>query len=413
MKSIAIAIKDLTRSFRSAFALIFMFGVPLMVTGLFYLMFGNTNSESGFNLPPTSVVIVNLDKGDPQAGELGKTVVETFQSKDFSSLMAVTTAPDAAAARALVDTGKAGVAMIIPEGFSASFTDTQADAEIELYQDPTLTLGPSIVQAVLRRVTDQLAGVKITVAMALKQAEAGKIEYAQISEIISNYMKSVLVDGSVPALVETRSPAAAPKTNVLVTIISSIMAGMMIFYAFYTGVSTASSILKEHEEGTLQRLFTTPTAQAEILGGKFLAVGLTVGVQVITLIAVSHLIFGIEWGELPATALAAFAVVCSATGFGIFVCSMMKNTGQGNIVFGGVLTVTGMIGMVDIFTGNPSGGQFGFLPLVTPQGWAARSMLLAMNHAPLSQILPYALFLLALSAVLFVFGVLRFQKRYA
>ena len=36
MKSIHIALKDLTSSFRSAFALIFMFGVPLLVTGMFY-----------------------------------------------------------------------------------------------------------------------------------------------------------------------------------------------------------------------------------------------------------------------------------------------------------------------------------------------------------------------------------------
>ncbi len=33
----------------------------------------------------------------------------------------------------------------------------------------------------------------------------------------------------------------------------------MIFYAFFTGTSTAQSILKEEEERTLPRLFTTPT----------------------------------------------------------------------------------------------------------------------------------------------------------
>ncbi len=76
------------------------------------------------------------------------------------------------------------------------------------------------------------------------------------------------------------------------------MGGMTIFYAFFTGASTAQTILKEDEEGTLPRLFTTPTTQATILGGKFLAVGLTVVVQMIVLLILGRLIFGIHWGSL-------------------------------------------------------------------------------------------------------------------
>jgi ABC-type transport system involved in multi-copper enzyme maturation permease subunit len=150
-----------------------------------------------------------------------------------------------------------------------------------------------------------------------------------------------------------------------------------------------------------------------VLGGKFLAVGLTVLVQVVTLLIAARLIFGIQWGALPTVALAAIVTVCSAATFGILICSLLKNSRQGGIIFGGVLTVTGMVGMMDIFTGNPNSAQFGILPLLTPQGWAARSMLLSMDGAPISQVLPYALVLLALSAAFFIAGVWRFQKRYA
>ena len=66
MKAFDIAIKDMTRSFRSAFALVFMFGVPLLMTGMFYFMFGGTaNSSQGFSIPVTKVVVANLDKGAP------------------------------------------------------------------------------------------------------------------------------------------------------------------------------------------------------------------------------------------------------------------------------------------------------------------------------------------------------------
>lgn len=67
MKILDIAFKDMVRAFRSASALVFMFGIPLLVTGMFYFMFmfGNIGG-SGFSLPKTKVVVANLDAGGPK-----------------------------------------------------------------------------------------------------------------------------------------------------------------------------------------------------------------------------------------------------------------------------------------------------------------------------------------------------------
>ena len=67
MKAIDIALKDLQRSFRSVFAVVFMFGVPLLVTGMFYFMFGNIAQSGGFELPKTKVIIANMDAGGPNS----------------------------------------------------------------------------------------------------------------------------------------------------------------------------------------------------------------------------------------------------------------------------------------------------------------------------------------------------------
>ena len=50
----------------------------------------------------------------------------------------------------------------------------------------------------------------------------------------------------------------------IVHIADWIMAGMLVFYAFFTGVASAGSILQEEESGTLPRLFTTPTPQSTV-----------------------------------------------------------------------------------------------------------------------------------------------------
>jgi ABC-2 type transport system permease protein len=201
----------------------------------------------------------------------------------------------------------------------------------------------------------------------------------------------------------------------LLRIVGPIMGGMMIFYAFFTGSSTAQSILKEEEEHTLPRLFTTPTPQAVILTGKLVAVFLTVLVQVVTLIIAARLIFGIQWGAPVPVAMAAAGTVFIASSFGICINSFLKNTKQGGTVFGGVLVMTGMLGMISVFAqGSPTAAQLsGTVALLVPQGWAIRGLLQAMNGAPVGNVGLTTLVMLVLSAAFFVVGVWRFSKRYA
>lgn len=414
MKILDIAFKDFISAYRSFFSLVFMFGIPFLVAGMFYFMFGNINASEGFSLPSTKIVIANLDAGHDQIGQLGGEIVKALKSEEFSGLMEVATVADAAAARQAVDAQQAGVAIVIPENFSSSFANTEVETGLEIYKDPTLTIGPSIVEAVIKQITDGFAGVKIATNLALKRAEAGEIAYDQVAPLIEAYIQSAQTHG-IPAdtLLEVRSPVAAEEQSMALRMVGPIFGGMMIFYAFFTGMSTGQSILREEEEGTLPRLFTTPTTQTEILAGKFLAIGLTVLVQVVILIVLARLIFGIEWGAPPAVALFAFGTIFAASAFGVMVNSFLKNTKQAGAVMGGLLTVTGMVGMMDIFTGNAGGSQFGILPLFTPQGWAARSMISASLGASALDILPNILALLAFSIVFFVIGVLRFQRRYA
>ncbi|MBM3129426.1 MAG: ABC transporter permease [Chloroflexi bacterium] len=429
MKIFDIALRDLVRSFRSASALIFMFGVPLLVTGMFYFMFGNLARDGGFNLPRTKVIVANLDAGGPKfqtstkgipgsanARTLGELVVSILQSDDLAELITVTRAPTAEAARAAVDSQTSQVAIIIPADFSKKFADPDAQATIEFYQDPTLTLGPGIIRSILNRFMDGMAGVKIVVKVFVDAASPQ--DYILVNQIVRRYLDTSLAEKEdvASALIISRTPTAAPKEdNPLLRIVAPIMGGMMVFYAFFTGASTAQSILKEEEERTLPRLFTTPTPQSTILGGKFLAVFLTVLVQVITLIIAARLIFQIEWGALDLVAPVAVGIVFIASSFGIFVNSLMKDTKQSGVLFGGVLTITGMLGMISIFALNSPGAArlSETVSLLVPQGWAIRGLLQMMNGNNALDVLLTVLAMFVWSVAFFVIGVWRFNQRYA
>jgi ABC-2 type transport system permease protein len=402
-------------------------------------MFGGMGSsdDGGFNLPKTTIVIANLDLGSPDIaqgmatmtqglsnGSLGELVVQILQGVDFASLLEVRLAPDAASARQAVDSQKAGVAIIIPADFSAAFADSQATSTLELYQDPTLTIGPGIVKSVLGQFMDGFSAIKIAVdvsAAAGQPAAAGRpADAATAGAVIGQYTASLAKRGDPSAaLLDVHAPTATKAStqesnNSMSRVIGPIMGGMMIFFAFFTGVSTAQSILREDEDGTLPRLFTTPTTQTTILGGKFLAVGLTVLVQVSVLLVAANLLFHIQWGAFVPVGLSALGIVVCASTFGIFINSLLKSTRQGGVVFGGILTVTGMVGLMSVFTAtDPNAAGLGAVSLVVPQGWAVRGMTLAMSGAAVSQAALNLLVLMVLSVVFFVIGVLRFQKRYA
>jgi ABC-2 type transport system permease protein len=198
-------------------------------------------------------------------------------------------------------------------------------------------------------------------------------------------------------------------------IIGLVMGGMMIFFAFFTGASTAQSIITEDEDGTLARLFTTPTSHTTILSGKFLSVVLTVGVQVTVLIIFGVLVFSVEWGEPAAVMLAALGIVACASTFGIFLVSFIKNARQGGVLFGGVLTITGMIGIFTVFTmGNPNAGEFiDSLALIVPQGWVMRGLLMALEGEAWLDILPFVAVSFGLSVVFFLVGNYRLKRRFA
>ncbi len=423
MKTITIALKDLTRSFRSAFALAFMFAVPLLVTGMFYLMFGNTTAKAAASTAVT-VVVANLDQGDSSlapglaaysneagAQSLGQLVVQALQSPALANVLEVSLAPDAASARRVVESKQAAAALIIPAGFSASFVDPNGRAVVQLYPGPAASQAAGTVQAVLEPVLDGLAGAKIAVSVATSH-DGGAAAPAAISAMMQEYAASPAMQSPASALLDVQTVGASAAANPAGQMLAQIMGGMMIFFAFFTGGSSCESILREDEAGTLARLFSTPTRRSSILGGKFLAVGLTVLVQVSLLLAAASLVFGIRWGSLLPVALSALGIVACAASFGIFLTSLLKNTRQGGVVYGGLITITGMLGMMTIFTGA-GGGVVGTLSLLVPQGWALRSLGLAMDGAALGEVALNFAVLLALSLAFFTMGVLRFQKRYA
>ncbi len=448
MPMLSITAKDLRQSSRTLSAYFFMFVMPILVTLLFFVMFGGIGGESDeFELPRTTVAIVNLDEGKlpegisfdslsiPASGEtsseldfgtaenMGDVLTILLQDESFKDIMSVVETADEKTARKAVDDQELGVAILIPADFTDAMTGLADSATIELYRDPSLTFGPGIVEAILRQILDGFLAGRIAIVLALEQLSEAGIDINP--ELIQEQYEaaSTTRDGQglmsfddPAALVEVKLPAGMEESTDLITqIVSVILAGMMVFFTFFTGSATMESILVEEERGTLARLFTTPNSIRTILGGKAFAVLITLVVQVSVLLLFGRLIFKIDWGDAAAVSLAALGLVIIAAATGVFLVSFLKNTRQSGIVFGGILTLTGMLGLIPVFTAGVPGQSQAIrtVSLLVPQGWAIRGFVTALEGGSVAEVLPYTAVLLFLSVIFVYIGQRRLQNRFA
>lgn len=426
MKIIDIALNDLLRSFRSAFTIGMAVVAPLMLTGLIYFAFGGL-SGGDVSMNAMKVGVVNADAlpaDSPLDAPIGDNIRAMFFDESVQSWIEARDYPDEAAARAAVNAQEIGVAVIVPADLSASLLSDEIDAQVTIISDPTLTIAPAVVQDMVTMMLDGVSGGGIAIQTIMERQQANGIQPdpAQIPGWVTRYtdwyrefQRDLFHRPEKAALVLTAPSAGETESaDPIQQMMGLTMAGQMIFFAFFTGAYAMMSILREDEEGTLARLFTTPTERANILAGKFLAVVLTVTLQGIVLMTAGHYAFGIAWGQPASVALAALGQVLAASGLGVLLISFVKTSKQGGPVLGGGLTALGMLG--GLFTANIPGGMpaaFQMLANFTPQGWVLKGWKLSLAGAvPADLLLPFAV-ALAMGVVMFAFGAVMFKKRYS
>ena len=426
MKILDIAFNDLTRSFRSAFAIGMMVVAPLMLTALIYFAFGGASNGTS-SLPAVTVGIVNADKLPANAAleqSLGGNIRSMFFDDSVKSWITASDYSNETEARTAVDRQEINVAVIIPQNFTEHFLNGQKDAQVTIVNDPTLTIAPSVVENMINSMLDGVSGGGVAVETLMERQQANGLapDPAQIPNWMDRYViwykdfqRNMFHHPDKAALVVVAPSVGETETEDPIKQIMGItMAGQMIFFAFFTGANSMISILRDDEEGTLSRIFSTPTDRTAILTGKFLAVFITVFLQGIVLIIAGRFAFDISWGEPAAVALALVGQVLAATGLGVLLISFVKNTRQAGPVLGGGLTALGMLG--GLFTAsmpNAMPEAFTRIANFTPQGWVLKTWRMVMSGQPVSDLFVPFLVMAGLGTIMFIIGALMFRKRYS
>jgi len=186
--------------------------------------------------------------------------------------------------------------------------------------------------------------------------------------------------------------------------------GYTIYGVFWIVNLLAGSVLREKREGTFRRLLTAPIGRAVMLAGKMLPYYIINLVQLLLMLSVSSLLFGMSLGHSGAGLVAvSLAVAATATGLGVLVSAIVRTETQMSGLT--VLLLLGLSAMGGCFV-----PRFIMPPwlrtvgLVTPHAWAldAYQDLLVRGYQ-FFEVLPKVGVLAAFAVLFFVIGVWRFR----
>jgi ABC-2 type transport system permease protein len=418
-KIINIAWKDVLITISDPAALVLTLVTPFVLTLVMLFAFGGSDDSGITGIP---VVIVNLDESD-----LGKSLVEVFESDDLADLVKPTLTEDPEAARAAVDNNEFAAAVIIPvglgdtlmpSGFSGE-TDVSnwgkkgEQAVIEIYGNPTRLTSVSVVRTIvdefINRATAMILGTQVSIQQMLKSGmlsindlQAAFIDAGQFATDQNQTERLITLKGS---MVEG---SLDPEFDWL----GYMAPSMAILFLMFTVTNGGRSILSEREGGTLPRMLTTPSGAAQVIGGKIFGIYLN-GIAQLTILMVASLVFfQMRWGSLGVVIPTILCLVAAATGWGMLIASFSKTPGQANAI-GTAVTLVFAISAGNFIPRFLMPDWLQKASFISPNAWGLETFNQIRLGATATELLPYWGAMLGMFVVLLVAAVIAFRRQYS
>ncbi len=438
-KILTLARNDLYITFSDRNLILIMLVTPLALATIIGLAFSGITSGGSGGITNIPVAIVNHDQPISFSGQniaygdqIEQILVppaditeEEREENQLWQLLNAVVVEDEATARAGVEDGTYTAAIIIPANLTSQIAPSQnsldlGNATIELFTSPASPTYASVVKSVMESITTQISTGNITIAAVINAL----IERATSDIEFGLQFAASSTDGSFQP---NFAPAFTPTQQIRINQQTSSGAqstfnpfiffgtGQAVFFMMFTAMALSNNILYERKQGTLARLFATPTSRSAILFGKLLGALVTCVVQVLLLLFFLTLINGLLSGSFTlifgsnffGLVLVIFSVSIAAVGLGAVISSLSKTPEFGNIVGSLITMAMGIFG--GAFFDVSAIGPFSIISRLTINYWGVNAFTrLSQGN---NDILLNVGVLLGIGAVLFGIGLFIFNRR--
>lgn len=412
-KTLHLAIKDLLLTFRDLASVLIMFALPLALTLISHAAFGGNDSPAIEAVP---LVIYNQDKG-----ALGEELVAVYQSGDLSDMLSPELVDSEAKARRAVEEDKAAAAVLIPGDFTSSLYSRGFDSEpstLRVLTNPTQTISAVVVQSVAGRfieiVNTTTVGIETSFAQLLKTGRISTDDISAMAPTMGEEFGTELTENS-PVSIEIIEPQPIEEKAFSFSSVNYLeyyAASMAVLGLMFTITGSTRTILAERENGTLARFHTTPSSNAQLIGGKVLSTIITGCLQMAVLVAVTTLLLNANWGAPGPLAVFTLMLVAAVSAMGMLIAAFARSHAQ-----------AGMMGSAVTLVLSAASGNFlprGAFPqwlqnisLIGPSAWGIEGYQALASGAALENLIIPILALAAMTAAFFLLSLVGLRRHLA
>lgn len=402
MRIIDIMLKDLKQMLQERRSLLFLVAMPIVFT----VFMGIASRPSENPDPRLAIGWINQDNG----GAISSTLHEFLASS--GSLRLVELDPNQIAdANQMVSSGELAAALVVPAGFSRATLEGRP-TQISMVVDMASGAGQSALQLVRVPVTRLMSAVEIASLeskMFQNELARGQFKVETAFQQTAGMWEEASSNGPGIAVLKAQGQPSI-SLNLSENPYNQSSPGIMVMFAIFSLVTSATILVQERKSRTLERMLTTSTSRAGIIGGHLLAMFSLVLLQEIMLVIFGQIFLKVNYLREPVgTLIMMLALGLWSASVGLLIGVLAKGEDQ--------VTLYSLIGMFLLsalggtwFPLETAGKVFATVGKLTPTAWAMIGFqnILIRGLDTASVLMPSAI-LLAFAVGFYLVALWRFQ----
>lgn len=332
--------RDLVRMIRNPVRTALLFAFPLMLAGIFTLVFGGEPGES---------ISITMLVYDEDQGLVGRFLGGAATSEEMDErLNLIPVGPEGFE---MMEQGRASALVHIPEGFSKSLLKGDPTT-IRVVKNPSERFLPQLVEegtrigASVLSVGSRVFRQELDTISTLSDREGFPSDAAvgMVAEGFNGKLKS-LDRWLFPPLIELETTTVTESMDSAksLSILAYFLPGLSVMAVLFLAQNSTRDILLERESGLLRHLLTGPVSAADYILGKCLSVILIGSIGFLILIVVG-LVSGVDWGSFSTTIALVLAAALVAAGSMLLISSIVETDRQSDALSTIVIMLWCMLG---------------------------------------------------------------------
>ncbi|MEE4272225.1 MAG: ABC transporter permease [Thermoanaerobaculales bacterium] len=343
----ALICRDLNRYRRNPGRTALLFALPLVMSGLFALVFGGGGGGD------VSIRVLLWDEDDSLLTILAEGAAgRSGEAARLDVIPVGSEGPD------MMENGEASALLHIPAGFTDAYLKGEpatlgvlknpAERFLPKLVDEGIHLGAGVLSVGSRMFRPELEQID---AMRRTDGFPSDPAVAALSTGITSRLSEL--EGTLfPPLIGLETPepdqhldAEDDESSATRSVLALFLPGFAVMGVLFIAQSATRDILRDRETGLLRHLLTAPVSPVEVLLAKCLTVILVCAVGFIVLIGVGAVV-GLSWGPPTPVAVLVAATSVAASGTLLLIMSLVGTERQGDALTTIVIIVWSLLGGV-------------------------------------------------------------------